>query len=128
MLEKGSGGIKSTGGSQRVRATRRDDSQSVPSPKELNKTRNMELPFLEGSLPSCSPHSATYTRTTPHPNFRVAKTEARAANGARRRKPRKTLAVHFWRGFCLDRGLISPKMSIRMCHLSSPAPLSIIDP
>ena len=71
--ERGSGGVQSTGVSQRVRVTGRDKSQSVASPEELFKTRDLELPFFEGSLPSCSPHSAGYTRTFLHPYFPVAK-------------------------------------------------------
>ena len=38
---------------QGVRETTRDKSQSVPSPEDLFKTRDLELPFFEGSLPSC---------------------------------------------------------------------------
>ena len=68
---RGSGGVESTGVSQRVRATGRDESQSVPSPEKLLKTKDLELPFFEGSLPSCSPHSAGYTRTSLHPYFPV---------------------------------------------------------
>ena len=64
--ERGSGGVQSTGVSQRVRATRRDESQSVPSPEKLFETRDSELPFFEGSLPNCSPHSVDYTRTFLH--------------------------------------------------------------
>ena len=52
-----------------MRATGRDESQSVPSPEKLFKTRDLELPFFEGSLPSCSPHSLGYTRTSLHPYF-----------------------------------------------------------
>ena len=70
--ERGSGGVQSTGVSQRVRVTGRDESQSVPSPEKLLKTRDLELPFFEGSLPSCSPHSAGYTRTFLHPYFPVS--------------------------------------------------------
>ena len=43
-----------------------------PPPKKLFKTRDLELPFFEGSLPSCSPHSVGYTRTLLHPYFPVA--------------------------------------------------------
>ena len=71
--ERGSGGVQSTGVSQRVRVTGRDESQSVPSPEKLFKTRDLELPFFEGFLPSCSPHSAGYARTFLHPYFPVAK-------------------------------------------------------
>ena len=53
----------------RVRVTGRDESQSFPSPERLFKTKDLELPFFEGSLPSCSPHSAGYTRTSLHPYF-----------------------------------------------------------
>ena len=70
--ERGSGGVQSTGVSQRVRATRRDESQSVPSPEKLFETRDLELPFFEGSFPSCSPHSVGYTCTILHPYFPVA--------------------------------------------------------
>ena len=52
--------------------TGRDKYQSVPSPKKLFKARDLELPIFEGSLPSCSPHSAGYTRSTVHPYFPVA--------------------------------------------------------
>ena len=38
-------------------------------PRTLFKTRDLELPFFEGSLPSCWPHSAGYTRTSVHPYF-----------------------------------------------------------
>ena len=57
---------------QSVWATSRDESQSVPSPEKPLKTRDLELPFFEGSLPSCSPHSVGYTRTSLHPYFSVA--------------------------------------------------------
>ena len=67
-----SGGVQSTGVSQKVRASGGDESQSVPSPEKLLKTRDLELPFFEGSLPSCSPHSAGYTHTFVHPYFPVA--------------------------------------------------------
>ena len=56
-----------------VRETGRDESQSVPSPEKLFKTRGLELPIFEGTLPSCSPHSAGYTRTFVHPYFPGAK-------------------------------------------------------
>ena len=66
------GGAKSAGVSQSVRETGRDESQSVPSPEELFKTRDLELPIFEGSLPSCSPHFSGYTRTFLLPYFPVA--------------------------------------------------------
>ena len=56
-----------------MRGTSRDESQCVPSPEKLFKTRDLELPIFEGSLPSCWPHSAGYTRTSVHPYFPVAK-------------------------------------------------------
>ena len=58
--------MESAGVSQSVRETGRDESQSVPSPGNLFKTRDLELPIFEGSLPTCSPHSAGYTRTSVH--------------------------------------------------------------
>ena len=58
IQERGSGGAQRTGVSQSVRATSRDKPQSVHSPEKLLKKRDLELPFCEGSLPSCSPHSA----------------------------------------------------------------------
>ena len=67
---RGSGGVKSAGVSQSVRETGRDESQCVPSPEKLFKTRDLELPIFEGSVPSCSPHSAGYTRTSVHPASR----------------------------------------------------------
>ena len=75
--KRGSGGVQSTGVSQSVRETGRDESQSVLSPEKLFKTRDLELPFFEGSFPSCSPHSAGYTRTFLHPYFPVAKRNSR---------------------------------------------------
>ena len=72
---RGTGGVKSAGVSQSVRETGRDESQSVPYPekkKKLFKTRDLELPIFEGSVPSCSPHSAGYTRTSVHPYFPMA--------------------------------------------------------
>ena len=66
--ERGSGRVWST-----VISQSRDESQSVPSPGKLFETRDLELPFFEGSLPSCSPHSAGYNRTFLHPYFPVAK-------------------------------------------------------
>ena len=69
---RGSGGVKSAGVSQSVRETGRDESQSVPCQEKLLKTRDLELPIFEGSVPSCSPHSAGYTRTSVHPYFPVA--------------------------------------------------------
>ena len=78
------GGVQSAGVSQRVRVTGRDESQSVPSPeKKLFNTRDLELPFFEGSLPSCSPHSAGYTRTFVHPYFPVAKQDKNARTSYR---------------------------------------------
>ena len=59
-----------------MRETGRDESQSVPSPEDLFKTRDLELPNFQGSLPSCSPHSAGYTRTSVNPYFPVAKTKS----------------------------------------------------
>ena len=50
-----------------------DESQVVPFPEKLFKTRDLELPIFEGSLPSCPPHSAGYTRTFLRPYFPVAK-------------------------------------------------------
>ena len=73
---RGSGGVKSAGVSQSVRETGRDESQSVLCPETLLKTSDLELPIFEGSLPSCSPHSAGYTRTSVHPYFPVAKPKA----------------------------------------------------
>ena len=69
----GSGGVRSAGVSQSVGETGRDKSQSVPSPEKLFKIRDLELPIFEGSLPSCLPHSARYTRTSVHLYFPVAK-------------------------------------------------------
>ena len=69
---RGSGGVKSTGVSQSVRETSRDESQNILSTQKLFKTRDLELPVFLGSLPSCSPHSAGYTRTSVHPYFPVA--------------------------------------------------------
>ena len=65
---QGSGGV-----SQSVRETSRDESQNVPSTQKLFKTSELELPIFQGSLPSCSPHSAGCTRTSVHPYFPVAK-------------------------------------------------------
>ena len=56
-----------------MRETSRDESQNVLSTQKLFKTRDLELPIFEGSLPSYSPHSAGYTRTSVHPYFPVAK-------------------------------------------------------
>ena len=41
---RGSGGVKSTGVSQSVRETSRDESQNVFSTQKLFKTRDLELP------------------------------------------------------------------------------------
>ena len=71
--ERGSGGVQSTGVTQRVRVIGRDESQRVPSPEKLGKTRDRELPFFERSLPICSSLSAGYARTFLHPYFPVAK-------------------------------------------------------
>ena len=60
---RGNGDVKSTGVSQSVRETSRDESQCVPSQEKVFKTRDLKLPIFEGSLPGCSPHSAGYTRT-----------------------------------------------------------------
>ena len=57
---RGSGGVKSAAVSQSVRETGRDESQSVPSPEKHFETRDLELLIFEGTLPSCSPHSAGY--------------------------------------------------------------------
>ena len=70
---RGSGGVKSAGIYRSVRETGRDESQSVPSPEKLFKTRDLELPMFEVSVTSCSPHSAGYTRTSEHPYFPVTK-------------------------------------------------------
>ena len=42
--ERGSGGAQSTGVSQSVRETGRDESPSVPFPEKLFKIRDFELP------------------------------------------------------------------------------------
>ena len=78
-LGEGEWGRKSAGVSQSVRETGKDESQSVPSPEKLFKARDLELPIFEGSLPSCSPHSAEYTRTSVHPYIPVAKIRSREA-------------------------------------------------
>ena len=44
-----------------------------PPPEKLFTIRDSELPFFEGSLPSCLPHSAGYTRTFVHPYFPISK-------------------------------------------------------
>ena len=77
---RGSVGIKSEEGKWGRTKYRRipkceDDKQgrvpkrSLSRKKKLIKTRDLELPFFEGSLPSCSPHSMGYTRTFLHPYF-----------------------------------------------------------
>ena len=43
---RGSGGVKSTGVSQSVRETSRDESQNVLSTQKLFKTRDLELPIF----------------------------------------------------------------------------------
>ena len=87
---RGSGGVKSTGVSQSVRETSRDESQNVLSTQKLFKTRDLELPILQGSLPSCSSHSAGYTSTSVHPCFPVAKKRPlRTKSGKRPIKVRK---------------------------------------
>ena len=53
----------------------------IPSPEKLFKTRDSELQNFEGSLPSFSPHSAGYTRTSVHPYFPVAKRSFRSQKG-----------------------------------------------
>ena len=83
---RGSGGVKSAGVSQSVTETGRDESQSVPSPEKLFETRDLELPIFEGSVPSCSPHSAGYTRTSVHPYFPVSK-KSRGLGLPERSKP-----------------------------------------
>ena len=70
--ERGSGGVESTNVSQSVRETSRDGSQCVPLPEKLFKTRDLEIPIFEGSLPSCSPQSPGYTCTSVPPYFAVA--------------------------------------------------------
>ena len=67
----GTGGVQSTSVSQRVRATGRDESQSVPAQEKHIKRRDFELPFLEGSLPKSLSHSSGYTRTFLPPYFPV---------------------------------------------------------
>ena len=71
IWERGSGSVQSAGVSHRVRVIERDESPKCSLPEKLFKTRDLELPFFEGSLPSCSPHSAGYTRTFLHPYFPV---------------------------------------------------------
>ena len=44
-----------------------------PPQKNPFKPIDFELPIFEGSLPSCSPHSMGYTRTSLHVYFPVAK-------------------------------------------------------
>ena len=55
--EKRSGGVQSTGVSQRVRATGRDESQSVPTPEKVFETWDLELPFLRdlSQVVRCTP-------------------------------------------------------------------------
>ena len=73
--ERGSGGVQSTGVSQSVRETSRDESQNALSPEKLFKIRDLELPKFWGVFPSCWPHSAGYTRTFLHQYFPVPKIE-----------------------------------------------------
>ena len=67
------GGVQSTGVSQSVRETSRDESQNVLSTQKLFKTRDLELPnFLDLSqvvrrTPRDTP-VPLYTRTSPWPN------------------------------------------------------------
>ena len=76
---RGSGGVKSTGVSQRVRETNRDESQCVPSPEKLFKTRDLELPqFLRdlSQVVRCTPWDTPvplYTRTSLWPSREVQK-------------------------------------------------------
>ena len=76
-------------------------------PENLFKTRDLELPIFEGSLPSCSPHSAGYTRTSVHPYFPVAN-----QNSFRRIRPQirvpevqnplcRNLSLRIWWSACL---------------------------
>ena len=46
LLGRGSGVVKSTGVSQSVRETSRDESQNVLSTQKLFKTRDLELPIF----------------------------------------------------------------------------------
>ena len=50
----------------KVSETRRDEFQSVPSLEKLFRTRDVQLPFPEGSLLSCWPQSVGNTRTFLH--------------------------------------------------------------
>ena len=74
---RGSGGVKSAGVSQSVRETGRDESQSVPCPEKLLKTRDLELPIFDGSLPKIvhrTPRDTPvplYTQTSPWPSVCV---------------------------------------------------------
>ena len=45
-LGEGKWGVQSTGVSQSVTETSRDESQSVPSAEKLYRTRDLKLPFL----------------------------------------------------------------------------------
>ena len=70
VVERGSGGIPSTGVSQRVTATGRDEPQSVPSTETLFKTRDLELLFLRdlSQVVRRTPQDTPvhfYTRTSP---------------------------------------------------------------
>ena len=62
--ERGSGGVKSTGVSQSVRETGRDEST------------NSSSQFFRDLSQVVLPHSAGYTRTSVHPYFPVAKLRA----------------------------------------------------
>ena len=68
---RGSGGVKSTDVSQSVRETSRDQSQRVPSPEKLFKTRDLgDLSQLVGRTPGATP-VPLYTRTSPWPKKRA---------------------------------------------------------
>ena len=66
-------------------------SPKVFSPQKISfKTRDLELPFVfEGSLPSCSPHSAGYTRSFLHPYFPVTKFQKRVVRFFSHWKPQE---------------------------------------
>ena len=66
-------------------------------PGKTLENKGLELPIFEGSLPSCSPHFAGYTRTSVHPYFPVAKSRdfCRDIPGAAEKFEKKNLCVQF---------------------------------
>ena len=80
MKSTAAGPSKSTGVSQRLTNTERDESQTIPSPEKLIKQGAWSSQLFKRSVPSYWPHSPGYIRTLLHLSFPAANLRASMEN------------------------------------------------